>query len=197
MIRALRKRARLWTVLTRSASVVYPVVVFAPLLLVVTAVPTARSDVFYLSRVGPPPLRFSSIPKPSKSFELITPQVVVTNPAAATTSETEVPVTNAITTAPIPQLSNTQTNSPAATPAPETSIAGPLITPETQIPLSTNLLPAGNLLLVTPQVLADFFKANMDATYRAATNGAGGGEIPFIPPIPRPMPSSEAVYRVE
>jgi hypothetical protein len=142
-------------------------------------------------------LRFSSIPKPSKSFELITPQVVVTNPAAATTSETEVPVTNAITTAPIPQLSNTQTNSPAATPAPETSIAGPLITPETQIPLSTNLLPAGNLLLVTPQVLADFFKANMDATYRAATNGAGGGEIPFIPPIPRPMPSSEAVYRVE
>jgi hypothetical protein len=175
---------------------VYLIVVFVPLLLVVTAVPTARSDAFYLSRVGPPPLRFSSLPKP-KSLALINPQVAVTNPAAVTTSEPDLPVTNAITTASTPQLSDTQTNSPAGTPAPETSIAGPLITPETQIPLSTNLLPAGNLLLVTPQVLADFFKANMDATYRAATNGAGDGEIPFIPPLSRPLPSSEAVYRVE
>jgi hypothetical protein len=53
------------------------------------------------------------------------------------------------------------------------------------------------LLVVTPQMLADFFKANLDSSMRQSTNAPAGADVPFNPPIPKPTPSSEAIYRTQ
>ena len=60
-----------------------------------------------------------------------------------------------------------------------------------------NSLSASNLLVVTPQMLADYFKANIDAVYKPFTNGVSGPDVLFNPPLPNPPPSSEAVYRIQ
>jgi hypothetical protein len=60
-----------------------------------------------------------------------------------------------------------------------------------------NSLSASNLLVVTPQMLADYFKANIDGFYKPFTNGGSGPDVPFNPPVPYPPPSSEAVYRIQ
>jgi hypothetical protein len=56
---------------------------------------------------------------------------------------------------------------------------------------------ASNLLIVTPQMLADYFKAGFDGAFKSSTNGFGGGDVFFNPPTPRVVPSSEATYRVQ
>jgi hypothetical protein len=52
------------------------------------------------------------------------------------------------------------------------------------------------LLIVTPQMLADYFKATLGGMDRFPTNAPSGADIPFNPPTPKP-PSSEAVYRTQ
>jgi len=51
-----------------------------------------------------------------------------------------------------------------------------------------NSLSASNLLVVTPQMLADYFKANIDAVYKPFTNGVSGPDVLFNPPLPNPPP---------
>ena len=67
-----------------------------------------------------------------------------------------------------------------------------------QIPLTTegNFLSASNLLIVTPQMLADYLKANLENLTRSSTNGFSGADVPFNPPVPKP-PSSEATYKTQ
>lgn len=64
-----------------------------------------------------------------------------------------------------------------------------------QLPLGADGKPlsASNLLIVTPQMLADYFKATLD---KLSTNAPSGADIPFNPPFPK-LPSSDAVYRTQ
>lgn len=77
-------------------------------------------------------------------------------------------------------------------PAPDVAFSLPQPLPG----IDTNSLSASNLLLVTPQMLADYFKANLEMMSRWSTNGPAVPEIPFNPPTPKP-PSSEAVYKIQ
>ena len=163
------------------------------LALLLSAFPAAvlSSSEFYLCRVGPPPLRFA--PPPSlKEFKWPVPL----KPAA--------PETNSIVTSDSAPVSNTNFEiSVAQSPEPVLAPAMPAQMPETnvalwpQIPLGTdgNLLSASNLLILTPQMLADYFKANLDSLNRSS-NVFPGADIPFNPPTPKP-PSSEATYTTQ
>ncbi len=159
--------------------------------------PSLRSADFYLARLGPPPLRFAAAPLKPKDFGwplALGPARALTNSLeragdAATNSSNVLPNATGPSTSRngAPGVEVTVTTSPSST----------FPTPSTSIGFDGNPLSASNLLVVTPQMLADYFKANYDGTYRPTTNGFSGIEVPFYPPTPKPAPSSEAIYRTQ
>jgi hypothetical protein len=170
-------------------------VLVGALFLIVLAAMSVMATDSYLARFGPSVLRFAAAPKPYKWPK---PIGVETNVPATPAMDTPNLATNDSASAASTLAAQSTTNVIVDAPGPETLVAESLPAPEVQNPLlSTNTIPAGNLLPVTPQVLADYFKANLDSSYHAATNGVGS-EIPFIPPILKVVPpSSEATYKVQ
>ena len=152
----------------------------------------------YLARKGPPALRFEPTRSTKADFAWPVP-LLRTNSSGALS-------------APFPPFSQSSTNSSTQTstsPAPLTDAStaeslgpvqpmaiGPGFVP---FGAETNAFSASNLLNITPQMLADYFKATLDNSYRVSTNALNGAEIPFNPPLPfaKPSPSSESTYRVQ
>jgi hypothetical protein len=112
------------------------------------------------------------------------------------TSEASFPgstgLTNWPTMAPTPSsLETNKVSTPSSLDTSVSSLVTPLPTPNVA---DGNPLPASNLLVVTPQMLADYFKATLSGMDKLSTNAPAGPEILFNPPTPKP-PSSEAIYR--
>jgi hypothetical protein len=135
----------------------------------------------YLPAIGPVPMRFEAAAVPAKILAWI--PSVADKPAAPAV-----------------------TNLPPAIPAVSTEIAGaipPMGTkadsPGSSMPenLSTNSPPeahsAGDLLVVTPEMLVDYFKPGSDATNQ--TNVRVVTPVGFMPPPSVASPSSQASYR--
>jgi hypothetical protein len=134
----------------------------------------------YLPLVGPPPLRFemAMVHAPKNSWMLPAP------PPPVTVTETNPPTasvipSNNIVPAPPP---GTPTNAPAVLPPADSSAKS-----------ATPTRPAEDLLVVTPEMLVDYFKPT-----NAATN-ANSAHVPlplnFTPPTSLPIPSSQAIYK--
>jgi len=152
---------------------------------------------FYLPRIGPAPLRFATISANSKGFVWPVPL----NPLRSTTNstaETSLQVSNTPTNSavPVPSLAGSKTNNVSPPLSLEMSVSSPANASQTPNGTDGNPLSASNLLIVTPQMLADYFKATPGGLDKVSTNAPVGAEIPFNPPTPKP-PSSEAVYRTQ
>lgn len=149
--------------------------------------PLISASDLYLARLGPSPLRFS--PPPAKEFKWPVP-LLPTKPETNSddVASASLPVNNTAA-----QDSATNSISVNSTPL------GPVpFNPDFLIEGSeANSLSASNLLNITPQMLADYFKTTLGNAYRSSTNGVNGVQIPFEPPTPKPAPSSEAIYRVQ
>ncbi|HLH53409.1 MAG TPA: hypothetical protein VKY92_07320 [Verrucomicrobiae bacterium] len=145
----------------------------------------------YLARLGPPPLRFEVSTQPKGQFSWPVPL-----------SRTNSTAGNAVA---MPPPAGTDTNSESINssssaystnnaPSDTAGIAQPGVIPPPGV--DTNTFSASNLLNVTPQMLADYFKSTVDNASRYSTNSVNGAEIQFNPPLPPVKPSSEAIYRV-
>jgi hypothetical protein len=167
------------------------------LLVAMIPTPSLRSADFYLARLGPPPLRFAAAPLKPKDFAW----PLAPGPARALTNSMELAGDTATNSSNVlPNATGPATSSNGAPGTEVTVTASPsstFPTPSISIGFDGNPLSASNLLVVTPQMLADYFKANYDGTYRPTTNGFNGIEVPFYPPTPKAAPSSEAIYRTQ
>lgn len=135
----------------------------------------------YLPLIGPARLRFEAASIPARVFSWASP--IADKPAAA--AETNLPqemsgsptkIDGAITSV------DATTNSPVP-PLPENLSANS--TAETHS--------ANNLLVVTPEMLVDYFKPGNDSTNQ--TNVRVAAPVGFMPPPSAASPSSQAIYR--
>jgi hypothetical protein len=160
------------------------------LILVFGSAPSVRCDDGYLVRFGPPPLRFSTPIVANKEFSWPVPLF----PKASATNQTEVEASPGL-------LTNTFNSKPTQVVIPAAELTADPQVPEVPRDPHTFVYPnsstASNLLLVSPQMLAEYLKANSDSGSSPMTNGFGGMEVPFSPPSPRITPSSEAIYRTQ
>lgn len=144
----------------------------------------ARGIHGYLTQIGPPPLRFSLA---TARFSFALPPVLVEKPAPTNTAEIAATSTNAVET---PAETNvvaqpstpslpTNTVAVAPNPNPEPNLVG---TPS-----------ASDMLVVSPQMLTEFFKPGSNETNSANTTVVLPAPVGFTPPLAKP--SSQAIYR--
>jgi hypothetical protein len=161
------------------------------------------SDRSYLPLCGPTPLRFE---KPfTNTVAVVTPSIEPENGRKTPLSATNVsktPASDAVQTAPAPEPPlPASTNAPGTAaldaikgaPSPSTDSSGPANSAGS--PLS-----ASELLVVTPQMLADFLKpasGSTPATGFTNTASSAAEALPFMPPSPKTSPGSQATYRVQ
>jgi hypothetical protein len=140
----------------------------------------------YLPLIGPPPLRVQAVKSPSAAvvkFEAFQPAATNLPAAAGTNALSIVAAVGA-------------TNGPDASAV----AAMPLVAPATDGSLGATFagsvfsLPAPDLLGITPQMLAAYFRPIMVGTNSAALSGPF--HVSFIPPLP-PDKSSHAEYHVK
>ena len=174
----------------------------------------------YLPVTGPVPLRFETEKPPPKP--LVLPGLVQDDPSAAkpadeTPGQTAVPqVPEAVTpaaeaetnAAPVTATTDVATAAPVADPAAGLldqlyggdgmgTYANPYAIPAPQAsPKPSPEAPASNLLVVTPQMLAEYFRVNpVVGTSSNAPSPAVLVPVGFTPPTPIGLPSSQATYR--
>lgn len=138
----------------------------------------------YLPLVGPPPLRFEKAMNHAR-ISWIPP--VMNSPPLATE-------TNTIRVTPSIPSENVVVAPPATPINTVTGIAPVLVEPDK---LSTNSIvqtrSANDLLVVTPEMLVDYFKPNNNMTN--AGNVRVIAPVSFSPPASTSIPSSQAIYR--
>jgi len=148
------------------------------------------SGIGYLPRVGPPTLRITVRPLLPKPFAAVVVPPLITPPPADSKAETM---------AKIPPATNSVANESTT----ETSSSGPLasLLPTSVKPnearsdsasSAATVGAANDLLVVTPQMLIEYFRVPP-----GATNGPGVGvylPVGFTPPL-APSASSQAIYR--
>lgn len=135
----------------------------------------------YLPLVGPPPIRFQKATDGSKIFSwtppaIIPPAVAVETNLPSVTST--IPVNNVAAPQPVIEPANTPV------PPPSENLA-------TNSVVQTRS--ANDLLVVTPEMLVDYFKPNHNATN--AANVRVLAPVDFTPPASGSIPSSQAIYR--
>jgi hypothetical protein len=143
-------------------------------------VPHAHSEA-YLALVGPPPLRFEAVVKYGKDFSWM-PAILSSQVIVSKTNIPSVTATNLITNAVIPPLAEPQGQASVPPPPENLSTNSP---PQTQ--------PANDLLVITPEMLVDYFKPNNTATN--SNNVRVVAPVEFTPPATATMPSSQAIYQ--
>jgi hypothetical protein len=142
--------------------------------------PLARGAA-YLPLVGPPPMRFEKAAVGAKTISWTPPTLTPSTIAI----ETNVPsITSSI-----------PANSVAQAPPAIEPVKAPVPLPAEN--LSTNSTDqtrsANDLLVVTPEMLVDYFKPNDNATN--ATDVRVLVPVNFTPPASASIPSSQAIYR--
>src|SRR5690348_1675601 len=114
----------------------------------------------YLAQIGPSPLRFSlatadfSFALPSALVERIAPTNTAEIPSAKTNSVEKAAETNVVAQVPVSAPSANNVPAPSS-PAPQTNFV--------------NTASASDLLVVSPQMLTEFFKSGSDGTNSANT----------------------------
>src|SRR5581483_9578183 len=130
---------------------------------------SVRSVDLFLPRVGPAPLQFA--PAPPKPWDFKWPVPKLGNGSTNETQNLPGGLTNSTSSA---SLTLQQTNSANSTQLSQNPASvgtpGAFLLPGQD----ANPSSASNLLLLTPQMLADFFKATLDQTaFRSSTNDWG------------------------
>ena len=154
---------------------------YALVFVVVTFVGSSARGMAYLPLVGPPPLRFEKTAVGGKNFCWALPALALPVASTATNCSS---VTNSIPT------NNVVFNTPVSQPA---------IEPISLVPenLSTNTAsqtrPANDLLVVTPEMLVDYFKPGNVATNAANVHVLF--PVNFTPPASASGASSQAIYK--
>jgi hypothetical protein len=142
---------------------------------------------------GPPALRFGRMIDPTRKFNwpsLFPEPSAVAKSNAVEHASMMTSATNSAST-----VVTTSTAPPTSPPLTQTDIiASTEPYPPQGVPSAGNLdntsSSASPMLLVTPQMLADFFRSNVPAA-----NVVPNWDLRFMPPVAMPLPSSEAVYR--
>ncbi|HEX4266092.1 MAG TPA: hypothetical protein VH597_17280 [Verrucomicrobiae bacterium] len=157
----------------------------ATAILIACAAPQARGNGVYLKQIGPSPLRFSMA---TAAFSFTLPAVLMGRPAVTNSAEiglakTTSADTNAVTVPASPLPSDTTANTIPTIPNPI-------------LPNNAATTPsASDLLVVSPQMLTEFFKPGQNGT-----NTPSAVVVPphvgFTPPSVMP-PSSQAIYKVQ
>jgi hypothetical protein len=94
-------------------------------------------------------------------------------------------------------VSSAKTNGLAAPAVSEPVELTDLSSSNALVNLEANPPSARELLVVTPQMLAEYLRSAPGVVNRPATNAVVNGEVPFTPPTPKVVPSSEAIYRTQ
>ena len=134
----------------------------------------------YLPIVGPPPLRFAPAKAGAKNVAWTPPTPTLPTSVVETNKSNATPAIPANNIAPPP---------PAVEPA---SIPVPLPVENLSTNSTVQTHPANNLLVVTPEMLVDYFKPNNKATN--AANVRVLVPVNFTPPASASTPSSQAIY---
>jgi hypothetical protein len=135
----------------------------------------------YLPLVGPPPLRFERATAGAKTISWTPPALAPQTVAVETNSPSitySIPANNVVQTP--PEIK------PVSVPVP--------LPPENLSTNSTDQTRSANdLLVVTPEMLVDYFKPNNNATN--ANDVRVLVPVNFTPPASASIPSSQAIYR--
>ncbi len=134
----------------------------------------------YLPLIGPPPLRFAKAENTGKTSWNF----------PATTLPPLAIETNSIPATPSTPSDNVATTAPPIKPVPAIAIAEP-VNPYTNSVVQAHS--ANDLLVVTPEMLAGYFKPNNNTTN--AANIRIIAPVSFAPPSTATIPSSQAIYR--
>jgi len=135
----------------------------------------------YLPMIGPAPLRFETATVHAKVISWISPTADKPAVTAEMNSPPEIPAGPAKTDGAIP-LTNMKTD--AAVPALPENLS-------TNSPAEAHS--ANDLLVVTPEMLVDYFKPESAETNQ--TNVRVLAPVGFMPPSSAASPSSQAIYR--
>lgn len=150
----------------------------AAVLMVLSAAPQSHGDDAYLHRIGPAPLRFSLA---AATFSFHLPAILL--PPTAPTNSTELAAgTNSVST-------NSASIPFATVPLPPNFVPPPAVADPTNHSVQT--ASASDLLVVSPQMLTEYFQPGSEGT-----NSAASDTLPapgFTPPLIHP--SSQATYR--
>ncbi|HXT12487.1 MAG TPA: hypothetical protein VN873_13060 [Candidatus Angelobacter sp.] len=153
----------------------------AAMILALCAAPKTRGNIPYLKQSGPSPLRFSPTLAEMTSFDL--PALLIER--ASPTNTTESTETKSV---------ESKTNSPAISSA-------PVLPPPATVPVTATAEPQNNsasgpsasdLLVVSPQMLTEFFKPDASGTNTATPVVTPAAPVGFTPPSV--APSSRATY---
>jgi hypothetical protein len=138
---------------------------------------------------GPTALRYAKAPDATREFKW--PSLF---PAPAPVAQSNLVEQVSEPAATNSAVAESTVPSPSPVPTQPDSLASTEPSPPPVAPPAWNLdnvsSSASPMLLVTPQMLADFFRSNS-----AAANVIPNWDLRFMPPIAMPPPSSEAVYR--
>jgi hypothetical protein len=155
-----------------------------------------RAGVYFLQN-GPPPLRFMEAAK-TNAF-LWAPLSPAENSASRLGHASARPLqTNAAVSLNPGAVSSTETNGAAAPAVSEpVELTDLSSSSNALVNLDANTPSARELLVVTPQMLAEYLRSTPGVVNRPGTNTVVIGEVPFTPPTPKVVPSSEAIYRTQ
>jgi hypothetical protein len=157
-----------------------------------------RAGVYFLQS-GPPPLRFMEA---AKTNAFLWPPLCPAENSAVGSNHLEHASARPLQTNTAASLnpgavSSAKTNGVAAPAISEPVELTDLSSSNALVNLEANPPSARELLVVTPQMLAEYLRSAPGVVNRPATNTVVDGEVPFTPPTPRVVPSSEAIYRTQ
>jgi hypothetical protein len=135
----------------------------------------------YLAMIGPSPLRFEAAAVPAKFFSWTPP--VADKPAVIAQTNSP-PLITAVSTNTGDAIPPAEAKTGASVPAMPENLS-------TNLPAETHS--ADELLVVTPEMLVNYFKPGGSATNQ--TNVRVVTPVGFTPPPSAASPSSEAIYR--
>jgi len=134
----------------------------------------------YLKQMGPPPLRFSLA---TAAFSFALPPILIERHSLTNSTETAAPKSNSAQTnavaPPVPSSSSPPNGLPVL-PSPESRNN------------SSGTSSASDMLVVSPQMLTEYFKPGPETTNSANTLILSA-PIGFTPPLAKP--SSQAIYK--
>ena len=135
----------------------------------------------YLPSIGPARLRFEAAAIPEKVFSWVSPVADKPAAAAGTNRPPEISVAPTKTDGAITLIDS------------KTGETVPSLPENLSTILTKETHSANDMLVVTPEMLVDYFKPGADATNQ--TNVRVVAPVGFMPPPSAASPSSQAIYR--
>jgi hypothetical protein len=150
-----------------------------------------QAGVAYLPKTGPVPLRLEAVQAQAKPFVL--PPLAMDNGAPTNLDS------GALGSPLTPTPTNAVPLAPVVPPTNSVSAVSPT-TPDEQVPTDAELVSsssASDLLVVSPQMLAEYFKPMQTGTNLTTVPVIVPTEVGFVPPIPKAAAPSRATYKIQ